>query len=323
MRRVLMATIVSGFLLAPTTIAHAQNKADSNREKQEVAKVVGQYQAALNSGDAKAAAALFTETGDHIGPKGRRIEGRKELERNYALFLETHKSFTVVMAITSVRLLDESHAIVDAEVEVEPAIAEIPAEPRSTLVLVRHDGRWLIESARDTLNYEPSNYRHLNPLEWLVGDWKNDPAAAGGASIRSNCDWADNRSFLIRKFSTTLRGQTAVSGTEVIGWDPREHQIRSWDFDSDGGYGQSSWNRDGNRWIIKRSGVQPDGSQISATHVVTLLDADTLLLQASDRLRNGEKQPGVDPTLVRRYSPQASPAALPPMRDKPEGKAKP
>ena len=224
------------------------------------------------------------------------------------------------MTVTSVRLMGDSHAIVDAVAEVAPAKADVPAEPRSTLVLVRHDGQWLLESVRDTLNYEASNSRHLKPLEWLVGDWRNEPAAAGGASVHSNCQWADNQSFLIRRFSTALPGQPAVNGTEVIGWDPREHQIRSWDFGSDGGFGQGLWKRDGNRWIIKRSGVLADGSQVSVTHVVTLLEADTLLVQSSDRVRNGEKLPAGDPVVVRRHVPEAGPAALPPMPDKPASK---
>lgn len=321
MRRVLIATIVSGLLLVPAAIARAENKEGNDQEKQAVAKVVGAYQAAINSGDAKAVAALFTESGDHIGPKGQRVEGRNELERNYAAFLAAHPSFAVTITITSLRLMGDSHAIVDAVVEVAPAGTQIPAEPRSTLVLARHDGHWLIESARDTLNYEPPHATHLKQLEWLVGDWKNDAAAVGGASVRSDCDWADGRSFLIRRFSRTLHGQPTSTGTEVIGWDPREHQLRSWDFESDGGFGQSLWKRDGNRWIIKRSGFLADGSQVSGTHVVTLLDADTLLIQSADRVKNGEKQPVGDPVVVRRHLPQSSPA-LPPMPDKLEAKPK-
>ena len=96
MKRVLMATIVSGFLLVPATVARAQNEEGLDREKQAVAAVVGKYQAAINSGDAKAVAALYTETGDHIGPKGQRVEGRNELEKNYAAFFAAHRSLTVV-----------------------------------------------------------------------------------------------------------------------------------------------------------------------------------------------------------------------------------
>ena len=44
-----------------------------------------------------------------------------------------------------------------------------------------------------------------------------------------------------------------------IGWDPLARQIRSWEFDSEGGFGEGKWSRDGERWVIKHTGVRPEG----------------------------------------------------------------
>ena len=54
-----------------------------------------------------------------------------------------------------------------------------------------------------------------------------------------------------------------------IGWDPLTKQIKSWVFDSEGGYGDEFWTRKGNQWVIKSTGVLPDGRTASATHVLT------------------------------------------------------
>ena len=58
----------------------------------------------------------------------------------------------------------------------------------------------------------------------------------------------------------TLRGgRPAMTGSQRIGWDPLAKKIHSWVFDSEGGLAEGVWTRDGNRWIVKLSGVTRDG----------------------------------------------------------------
>ena len=61
--------------------------------------------------------------------------------------------------------------------------------------------------------------------------------------------------FVIRKF--TVEGKKGVdqAGTEVIGWDPHAKRLRSWVFDSNGGFGENMWVKDGNRWLMQYSGT--------------------------------------------------------------------
>ena len=44
-----------------------------------------------------------------------------------------------------------------------------------------------------------------------------------------------------------------LEGTQVIGWDPAAGTIRSWMFDSDGGFGEGTWSKKDNSWIVKFS----------------------------------------------------------------------
>jgi hypothetical protein len=51
--------------------------------------------------------------------------------------------------------------------------------------------------------------------------------------------------------------------TKYIGWDPVEGRIRSWVFDSEGGFGSGLWTRSGNEWTEEvefRNRVGSDGS---------------------------------------------------------------
>ena len=56
--------------------------------------------------------------------------------------------------------------------------------------------------------------------------------------------------------------------------DSRAEQIKSWEFDSEGGNGEGlGWF--GNRWVVKATGVLQDGRTATATHVITHHDAST------------------------------------------------
>jgi hypothetical protein len=146
----------------------------------------------------------------------------------------------------------------------------------------------------------PSVAQHLKDLEWLVGDWAEEPSEQSDISLRSTCGWTENRAFLIRKFKVERKGDVLHAGTEVIGWDPRGRRLRSWVFDSDGGFGENTWIHDGDHWLLKYSGVLSDGSEVSATNIITMVDADRVTLQSRDRVANGQQQPEIPSIAIRR-----------------------
>ena len=76
-----------------------------------------------------------------------------------------------------------------------------------------------------------------------------------------------------------------------VGWDPLARQFRSWEFDSEGGYGEGKWSRDGDRWVIKHTGVRPEGVTASATHIVSRERPDLVRWAAIDRVLGNESVP--------------------------------
>jgi hypothetical protein len=82
-----------------------------------------------------------------------------------------------------------------------------------------------------------------------------------------------------------------LEGTQVIGWDPLNGQIRTWTFNSDGSFGQGTVTRHDNEWLLKMWQILSDGQMVSATQVITQLDPDTITVQVIGETVNGEPVP--------------------------------
>ena len=262
-------------VLAAVLVARAAEKAGEKSPEAEIRQAIAALEENFNRGDAKGLAACWTPDGEFIGPRGERIVGRQNIEAAFSEFLAAHKTSKLRLGIASWRLVADDVALVDLLTEMTPVPEGVEAEPASTAVLVKRDGRWLIGSMHETLSREPSHYLRLKGLEWMVGDWAAEGTGESGISVRSTCDWTANESYLIRKFTVERKKGVVRSGTEVIGWDPRLRRIRSWTFDSDGGFGESTWTHDGRRWTIAYTGTLANGGDVSSVHVVTPVDADT------------------------------------------------
>jgi uncharacterized protein (TIGR02246 family) len=282
------------------TAATPETKTGGQGPKPEIRKLLAALEDSFNRGDAKGVAACWTLNGDFVARTGERTEGRDQLQRGFQESFAAHKNSKLRMLILSLRTVADGVVLVDAIADVTPPAASPLGEPGFSLVLVKRQDRWWIESARETTSRGPAPIKHLKDLEWMVGDWADEAPPPSGLSLHSTCGWTDNRAFLIRKF--TVEGKSGVShaGTEVIGWDPRAKRIRSWVFDSNGGFGENLWVRDGNRWLLKYAGSLADGSEVSATNVLTVVDADTLTLESRDRTVNGAKEPDLAGITIKR-----------------------
>jgi hypothetical protein len=141
----------------------------------------------------------------------------------------------------------------------------------------------------------------LDQLAWLVGRWVDEGKES---TVSSDCCWTKNRKFLVRSITITIDGQPSMEVTERIGWDPIEKRIRSWVFDSEGGFGEGRWIEDGNRWLVKTSFVLADAQRASAVHVFTYVDPNTFRWKSIDREIGGELQPSIPEVTVVRQKPE-------------------
>ena len=131
---------------------------------------------------------------------------------------------------------------------------------RYTVVYIKNDGQWLQSAVRDEVAHDLTPHDRLKELEWLVGEWINE---SQDAIVQTTCKWADDGNFLIREFTMKTHGQPVLSGTQRIGWDPVRGQFKTWIFDTEGGFGEGYWTRNGDQWVIKAEGVRQDGRHAS------------------------------------------------------------
>ncbi len=273
----------------------AEPEAQPNEEAA-VKAVADAYLAAYNRGDAKALADLWSEKGDWITPAGQRAHGRAAIERELESLFAANQGGQLEMVESSVRFVTPDVAIDEGRVRVTRP-GEDASESTYFAVVARQDGRWKVDSLRNT-EIPPEALVATSPLsdlEWLVGEWTD---AGGNAAISTTVAWTKNKSFLTYSFKVSVPDGDDFEGTQVIGWDPAEGTIRSWMFDSDGGFGEGTWTKKDNRWTIKFKQVLPDGRRASATNIYTIIDNNTITWQSIGREVDGQFMPNVGPVKV-------------------------
>lgn len=155
------------------------------------------------------------------------------------------------------------------------------------------NGSWKLQKVLEIENERPpSHYEQLKNLDWLIGKWKGNNEYA---DFSLNIDWDENRNFLFQNFILTVLGQKNLEAKQIIGWDPAKKQIRSWIFDTDGGFGEGFWNNEGDNWYIGMSYTLPDGRKASATHIYKKINHNTFTFASVDRDINGKILPDVKP----------------------------
>jgi uncharacterized protein (TIGR02246 family) len=279
----------------------ADSKGDSADEKalQERAKA---FVAAFDKGDAQALAAFWTPDGDYMDEEGHHYQGRKAIAESFQKLFAEAKGARLRIHRSSFRVAKPDLAIADGVMEVIPPDGGPPTAARYTAVHVKQDGEWLIESVREAVATPPSNGEHLQDLAWLIGDWSDE--AEKGEVAKASFTWAENDHFIVSSFATTLKDIPVAGGTQWIGWDPAAKHIRSWSFDSTGGFSEGAWTADGDRLVSKTTATLHDGKKLMATNVVTRVDADHLTWQSTNRSVGGKRLPDTEVVKMKRVKPE-------------------
>lgn len=258
------------------------------------------YAAAFNRQDAAALAAMFAQNAEQIDGEGAVTRGREAIGKRIAAGFESRGAGKMQIDIESLRLAAANVALERGSYVVRSAEGEVAKGTYSAVHVKQKDGKWLIESLRDTpAPPPPSREEKLGELSWLVGEWVDGD---GSARVHTTCKWAANKSFLVRTFTVYIEDRLDVQGTQVIGWDAAAGKVRSWSFDSHGGHSEGTWSRKDNYWTIRNVGVTPDGRKTAAINTVTRLDDDRFTFKSTSREIDGELQPDIDGVVVVRAS---------------------
>ncbi len=271
---------------------------DGKNEEAAVRATGAVFRAAFEARDAKKIASLWTPDAVYRDrTSGEQIGGREQIEARFTDAFAEPDTAKLSVDVDSLDFVSPNVAIQRGATRITRPDTP-PEDSRYTAVLVKRDGQWLLDrvTEEDILPPRPSNYDHLKELDWMIGSWidDNDP----GVNIQTDCEWTKNRNFMTRSFAVVIGDQVDASGMQVIGWDESAKQIRSWVFDSDGGFGEGKWSFRDDHWVVQSTGTLPDGGKSSAVHIITPLDANSFKWQAVNRSVDGDLLPNIDEVLI-------------------------
>jgi uncharacterized protein (TIGR02246 family) len=281
-----MLRILSVLLLCAVSAQAAEKpKSDTESYTTEIRNSGAAFCTAFNHGNAKAIASAWTADGMLVDDQGKRFKGRKAIETEYADLFKQNPGLTIAVDIQSIEFATPTIAIEDGVAQVSDKSGNAVSACRYTAIHVLHDGKWLTASVRESRIDVPTNYPQLQSLEWLIGSWESK---AADATINATFRWIADRSFLQRDYSVRRDGMLIASGVQIIGWDPATRRVRSWSFNSSGGFATGLWTATRDGWRIDCAGLMSDGTPTSSQdYVIRVPGEDNVIGWRSTHRKTG------------------------------------
>ncbi len=294
MNRILLCLAVLGGAIVNWSFAAEPN--ETGADEAAVRKADEAYVRAFNNHDAKALSEAWSPEAVYlVRTTGAGVVGRAAIAEQFTALFKDQPEVKLELSVQSIQFVSPNVAVEHGTAKtISPKAG--PEETEYSAVFVRRDGQWLLDRVTDEAKQsEPSRYEQLKPLEWMIGRWvdKDD-----SVDIRTECQWTKKQSFITRSFTVAVQGKINMSGMQFIGWDPAAKTIRSWTFDSDGGFAEAAWTWKKDRWYIQNKGVLTDGRKASMVNVIKPVDENSFTWQTTERAAGGELLPNVDEVLI-------------------------
>lgn len=252
---------------------------------------------AFNAADAAALGGMFLENGELVDEAGNVHRGKTAITNLFTGFFGRYPKATLEMLVDSARPVGDTLAVEEGRRLITTADGET-AQVRYVAVRSKQGDRWPIASYREFGDDPlPTPREVLQAAGWLVGDWVDEsPDGRTAISFR----WSDDGNFLLGDYTMSAAGAGESKSTQRIGWDPVNGQLRSWTFDDDGGFTEARWDATDEGWVVKSEATMPDGVTGSATLVISVKDADHLVVRGTDRIIGGVEEPDFEMTIARK-----------------------
>jgi uncharacterized protein (TIGR02246 family) len=289
-------------LLYGFSLARAQEPAPGSSDEQSIRESAERYCEAFNHGDIDALQMFWASDAEYVDANGATHHGNKAIGALFKDAKEDLNGHTLDLEIESLRLVNPDVAIENGTATVSSPEGDA-TRGRFTAVLVKNGGKWLISSAHDlpadeeAVSSPASNADYLKPLEWLVGEWVSEDQ---GPSVNVTADWALEKSYLVLDYYVTKDAGAEMRVMQWIGYDPLTGQIKSWTFDSHGGYGVGLWSQEDDVWQIDTIGVLPDGRTGEALGSLLSIDENHCEWRSTARTVENQPLPDVEVRFVRR-----------------------
>jgi uncharacterized protein (TIGR02246 family) len=265
-------------------------------------KQAADYLAAFAKRDSVALGRLYAEDATYRFGDSDPVSGRAAIAKRLVGIFKNDEKPSLEIEVRSARFLTpdvllESGVSRFTQADGDAAISAY------TATHVRRENVWLIADVQEvSLPAADEAAGALAELEWLVGSWTVVDHPEGTLKAERSLDGR-----FITRTATNVRDGGSFVAAEIIGFDPQNRLLRSWTFDNEGGYGEATYRRDGDKWLITLRAVMPDGGDYSAEQVVTVLGPDRFTWESQSRILDGETLPNQDPIEFLRASGSSTP----------------
>ena len=280
------------------------DKATPDKNAETVTKALAALARALNARDPEAISEQFTPKGEFIDADDNVFDSHEAIAGEFkALFEVNPKKNSVELTFDEIREISPGILSVDctatySDDEDKDEDKEADDIDFSALLVKQANGSWLFASIRSEGEGDVRTpHTRLKRLEWLIGEWvdENDES-----TLRKTTRWSEDGNFIISDFTIHVAGFKVMSGSQRIGWDGSLEKFKSWVFDSEGGHAEGIWTLIEDSWVVKMTGVRPDGDACSATHIYEPIGADAYLFSVTDRIIGDEVAPSFTERVVRK-----------------------
>jgi uncharacterized protein (TIGR02246 family) len=266
----------------------------------EIRKANEAYATALTAGDLDAVMAFWAPDADYVDEDGKQTKGSEHIAALFKNSLPETKGSKVAVKVTSLKFLRPEICLEDGTVE-RTAPTGVKDLNRFAIVWTKTGDKWLISSVRDlpadVAELTSVAAAQLNELGWMVGEWVDDSPKA---DVTVNVRWGTNKAFLLMDYVVKRNGAEPLEVNVRIGWDARLARIRSWVFDSTGGFAEAYWRKDGKRWFVGTTGVLPDGGIGGATNIYEFVDDNSFVWKSTERDVDGQPLADTEVKFVRK-----------------------
>jgi len=271
----------------------------------EIRAMFADYLRAFDRRDAGAVAACWSESAENLSlDTGETTSGRDEVESVFQTLFYDDPAARIDLEIEAIRPLGDGVATVDGVSQTSFSDGEVAAS-RFSAVVMKRDGRWMLESVREASLPSQRSAREeaIAALEPLVGEWED---VSDNVTIRTHAFWTQGGGFLVRSHRVTSGDSVArppraprhapsidaepgdrgprqrdsgetMEITEVIGWDPLRQGLRSWVFSSQGGFAEGSWAVLDDTFEVFLDGTLADGGLVSGELRIERVGSDEIV----------------------------------------------
>ncbi|MCE9525013.1 MAG: nuclear transport factor 2 family protein [Planctomycetales bacterium] len=263
----------------------------------QVRKSSEQVTTAFNAGKVDELASMFLAKGEIIDEEGTVYQGEKEIKELLSAFFKKFPGTKLAMEIESVRIVGPV-AIEEGTRTMKAMDGTTQSKFRYISVRAKTDDGWKIASLRDfSDDPEPTPNEYLQSVAWLIGDWINEGT---DGVVKVSYKWSEDKNYVLGEFQLPGGTGPARKLSQRIGWDASARKIRSWMFESDGGFADGHWTVLEDGIVAKYSSVNADGTTATATITINQKDKDHFSMKGTDRIVGDDREPDFEINVVRR-----------------------